>query len=132
MKLSDRLNTLIQATTLAQKSGGLTLDDAVQAKTAIDIITSGVLNQNYTSAINFLIEIAVMTQKKGMFSLKDAHMIYLAIDGIENELQNEVNKINVGITENETQNKNILNNNTNDSNENVIIIPPKKLKKISE
>ena len=64
MKLSDRLNTLIQATTLAQKSGLLTLDNAVQAKTSIDIITSGVLNQNYTSAINFLIEITVMTQKK--------------------------------------------------------------------
>lgn len=126
MKLSDRLNTLIQATTLAQKSGALTLDVAVQAKTAIDIITSGVLNQNFTSAINFLIEIAVMTQKKGMFSLKDAHMIYLAIDGIEGELQNEINKENMGTEENEIQ------SNDDYNNESIITIPPKKLKRKSE
>jgi hypothetical protein len=126
MKLSDRLNTLIQATILAQKSGLLTLDNAVQAKTAIDIITSGVLNQNYTSAINFLIEIAVMTQKKGIFSLKDAHMIYLAIDGIEGELQNEINKENMGTEENEIQ------SNDNYNNETIITIPPKKLKRKSK
>ncbi len=132
MRLSERLNTLIQSATMSQKNGALTLDDAVKVKTAIDVISSGTLNQNYVSAINILIENAILSQKKGIFSLKDSYMIYLAIDGIENELQNEVNKINVGITENETQNKNILNNNTNDSNENVIIIPPKKLKKISD
>jgi flagellar motor component MotA len=126
MNLSDRLNALIQATTLAQKSGLLTLDNAVQAKTAIDIITSGVLNQNYTSAINFLIEIAVMTQKKGIFSLKDAHMIYLAIDGIEGELQNEINKENMGTEENEIQ------SNDNYNNETIITIPPKKLKRKSK
>jgi ribosome-associated translation inhibitor RaiA len=126
MKLSDRLNTLIQATTLAQKSGALTLDVAVQAKTAIDIITSGVLNQNFTSAINFLIEIAVMTQKKGLFSLKDAHMIYLAIDGIEGELQNKINKENMGTEENEIQ------SNDDHNNESIITIPPKKLKRKSE
>jgi hypothetical protein len=94
MKLTERINVLIQAITLSQKSGILNLDDAVKAKSAIDIITSGVINQNFTLALNALIEIAVLSQKKGAYSLKDAHMIYLAIEGIEVELQNEVNKIN--------------------------------------
>ena len=123
MKLAERLNVLIQAATLSQKSGVLTLDDAVKAKSAIDVISSGVLNQNFTSAINMLIEIAVSSQKKGSYSLKDAYMIYLAIEGIEGELQNEVNKMN-GIIQEETQA-----NNDNKSNENVIVIPPKQLKK---
>ena len=94
LKLTERLNILIQAITLSQKSGILNLDDAVKAKSAIDVITSGVINQNFTLALNALIEIAVLSQKKGAYSLKDAHMIYLAIEGIEVELQNEVNKIN--------------------------------------
>ena len=93
MNLAERLNVLIQATTLSQKSGVLTLDEAVKAKTAIDIISSGTINQNYASAVNVLIEIVVYSQKKGIFSLKDAHMIYLAVDGIEADFQNEVNKI---------------------------------------
>jgi hypothetical protein len=40
MKLTERLNVLIQAATLSQKSGVLTLDDAVKVKSAIDVISS--------------------------------------------------------------------------------------------
>jgi hypothetical protein len=94
MKLTERLNILIQAITLSQKSGGLSLDEAVKAKSAIDIISSGKLNQNFTSAVNLLIEIAISSQKKGVYTLKDAHMLYIAIEGIEVEFQNEINKIN--------------------------------------
>ena len=94
MKLTERLNVLIQAISLSQKNGILTLDEAVKAKSAIDIISSGELNQKFTSAINMLIELAIESQKKGAYSLKDAHMIYLAIEGIEGELQNEVSRIN--------------------------------------
>lgn len=121
MKLTDRINVLIQAATLSQKSGTLNLDEAVKAKTAIDIISSGVLNQKFTTAINILIEIAILSQKKGIYSLKDAHMIYLAIDGFESEFQNEVNKIN---------SNNILEyeSNNNDEKETVITIPPVVLK----
>ena len=121
MKLSERLNVLIQATSLSQKSGILTLDDAVKAKTAIDIISSGTLNQNYPSAINTLIEIAVTSQKKGVYSLKDAYMIYLAIEGIESELQNEANRMNEEIKKTQVSNK----------KENVVTIAPKILKKNS-
>lgn len=131
MKLIERLNVLIQATSLSQKSGSLTLDDAVKAKNAIDTISTGVLNQNYASAINTLIEIAVSSQKKGVYSLKDAHMIYLAVEGIEEEFKNEVNKIN-GNVEKEVKptNPHVLEyNENNHGGESVITIPPKKLER---
>ena len=125
MKLTERLNVLIQAITLSQKSGVLTLDDAVKAKSAIDVISTGVLNQNFTAAINVLIELAVSSQKRGAYSLKDAYMIYLAIEGIEGELQNEINRIN-GSVPNEVKPTQEVNN-----GENIITVPPKKLKKNS-
>lgn len=133
MNLTERLNVLIQAATLSQKNGVLTLDEAVKAKSAIDIITSGTLNQNFTSAINALIEIAISSQKKGAYTLKDAYMLYIAIEGIEKEFQNEVNKIN-GIQV-ESNNNHIVNMNQqedqNIGSETTISIPPKKLKKKS-
>ena len=110
MKLTERINVLIQAITLSQKSGILNLDDAVKAKSAIDIITSGVINQNFALALNALIEIIVLSQKKGVYSLKDAHMIYLAIEGIEVVLQNEVDKINKDIRLKETQKQTVIKN----------------------
>lgn len=94
MTLNERLNVLIQATSLAQKNGVLTLDNAVKAKTAIDVISSGKIDQNLPLAINSLMEIVVLSQSKGAFSLKDAHMVYLALDGIEVEFQNEMNRLN--------------------------------------
>jgi ribosome-associated translation inhibitor RaiA len=109
MNLSERLNVLIQAITLSQKNGGLDLNDAVSAKYAIDVISSGVLNATLTSAINTLIEIIISSQKKGIYSLKDAHMIYVAIEGIENELQNEVNKLNEKMRMKEYKQPQVLN-----------------------
>ena len=131
MKLIERLNVLIQATSLSQKSGSLSLDEAVKAKTAIDIISAGVLNQNYASAINTLIEIAVSSQKKGVYSLKDAHMVYLAVDGIEEEFKNEINKIN-GNVEKEVNHTNphvLEYNEANHNGETVVTIPPQKLER---
>jgi flagellar motor component MotA len=128
MKLIERLNVLIQSATLSQKSGALTLEDAVNAKNAIDTISSGVINQDYAKAINILIEIAIASQKKGAYSLKDAHMVYLAIDGMENEFQNEVNKINSEYIEKETRTTQDMSTN---SSETIISVPPKKLKKNS-
>ena len=142
MKLTERINVLIQAITLSQKSGILNLDDAVKAKSAIDVITSGVINQNFTLALNALIEIVVLSQKKGAYSLKDAHMIYLAIEGIEGELQNEVNKINEEIRLKETQKQTVVKNTipkvqqekqkipeTKTSGETIVTIPPITLNK---
>lgn len=134
MKLSERLNVLVQAITLSQKSGALTLDEAVKAKTAIDVISTRNLNQNYTSSINVLIEIAAASQKKGVYSLKDAHMVYLAVEGIETELQNEVNRINAEMMMEKQQTQQINNVNQNNKTHiggNVVSIPPKKLNKKS-
>ena len=155
MKLNERINVLIQSTALSQKSGNLTLDEAVRAKTAIDIISFGELNQNFAEAINVLIELAVLSQKKGVFSLKDAYMIYLAIEGIENEFRYEVSKLSSvtqtpsgvvrkevdELTEKEVQNKPVLNHENNvveqqtqkthetrTSGENIITVPPVTLK----
>lgn len=128
MKLTERLNVLIQATTLSQKSGVLTLDEAVKAKNAIDIISSGKLNQNLAASINTLIEIVVASQKKGVFSLKDAHMIFIAVDGIETEFQNEVNRFNekMVVKEMEDSRETPVNN-----SETIITVAPKTLKKNS-
>jgi phenylalanyl-tRNA synthetase alpha subunit len=134
MKLIERLNVLIQAITLSQKNGILTLDEAVKAKSAIDIISSGVINQNYAAAINVLIEITASSQKKGVYTLKDAHMIYLAVENIEVELQNEVSRINEEMMKKETNRSmvqpqvspQIENEETKkDSGETIITIPPK-------
>lgn len=135
MNLIERLNVLVQAVTLSQKSGSLTLDEAVKAKSAIDVISSGVLNQNYAAAINVLIEIAVETQKKGAYTLKDAYMVYLAVEGIEGEFQNEINRVTEGVQAKEMQNARVFNPNTpestNNGGENTVTIAPKKLKKKS-
>ena len=135
MNLTERLNVLIQSASLSQKSGNLTLDDAVKAKSAIDIISSGTLNQNFTTAINVLMELAISSQKKGAYTLKEAYMIYLAIDGFEREFQNEVNKI-TGVGEQVVNNEppkqqNISDNNNENDNTRIITIPPKKLKRNS-
>ena len=126
MKLTERLNVLIQAVTLSQKSGILSLDDAVKVKSAIDVISSGTLNQNFASAINILIEISVLSQKKGVYSLKDAYMIYNAINGIEDELKNEVSNT-AGVIKNSQAPQPPT---TNEKNvETIVTIPPKILKK---
>jgi hypothetical protein len=129
MNLTERLNVLIQAATLSQKSGALTFDEAVTAKSAIDIISAGTLNQNFTSAINVLIELSISSQKKGVYSLKDAYMLYLAIEGIEGELQNEINRLNGNGNKNaETKHTHTINGN---HGENIVTVPPKKIKKQS-
>jgi hypothetical protein len=103
MKLTERLNVLIQAVTLSQKNGGLTLDEAYNAKIAIDVISSGILNQDFSSAVNVLIKTASESQKKGVYTLKDAYMIYNAIENIDVEFQNEVNMINAGVARMENE-----------------------------
>ena len=128
MKLTERLNVLIQAVTLSQKSGILSLDDAVKVKSAIDMISSGNLNQNFASAINILIEISVLSQKKGVYSLKDAYMIYTAINGIEDELKNEVSNISAGVKKESQSHQPPIKKCENDI-ETIVSIPPKILKK---
>jgi hypothetical protein len=140
MNLTERLNVLIQATSLSQKNGVLTLDEAVKAKNAIDVISAGKLDQNLPLAINALMEIAVSTQKRGGFSLKDAHMVYLAIDGIETVFQNEMNRLTSRTqpvvqqpiqkpqpTPQHVEKPQPVENVQNEQGEHIVVVPPKIL-----
>lgn len=129
MKLDERINVLIQATTLSQRNGVLTLDDAVNAKNAIDVLSNGEINENFATAINTLIEIVASSQMKGAYTLKDAYMIYIAIEDIESEFQNEVNRISCDVTPQEESISQEENQNNNE--ESVILTQPKKMNKKS-
>jgi hypothetical protein len=83
MDLNERFNVLVQGVEIAQKSGVLTLDDAVKAKTAIDSIQKG---ENLRDVLFKLSEICEFAQKKGVYNLADAHTIFLAADKIGAEI----------------------------------------------
>lgn len=83
MDLNERFNVLVQGVEIAQKSGVLTLDDAVKAKTAIDSIQKG---ENLRDELFKLSEICEFAQKKGVYNLADAHTIFLAADQIGVEI----------------------------------------------
>ena len=83
MDLNERFNVLVQGVEIAQKSGVLTLDDAVKAKTAIDTIQKG---ENLRDGLSKLVEICEFGQKKGVYNLADAHTIFLAADQIDVEI----------------------------------------------
>ena len=83
MELKDRLNVLIQSAQIAQKSGVLSLDDAVVVKYAISSIEKG---ENLKSSVGVLSKVASQAQSKGVYSLKDAYLIYIALNDIENLL----------------------------------------------
>lgn len=83
MDLNERFNVLVQGVEIAQKSGVLTLDDAVKAKTAIDSIQRG---ENLRDGLFKLVEICEFGQKKGVYNLADAHTIFLAADQIGAEI----------------------------------------------
>lgn len=83
MDLNERFNVLVQGVEIAQKSGALTLDDAVKAKTAIDSIQKG---ENLREKLSKLVEICEFAQKKGVYNLADAHTIFLAADQIGAEI----------------------------------------------
>jgi len=83
MDLNERFNVLVQGVEIAQKSGVLTLDDAVKAKTAIDSIQKG---EKLREELSKLVEICEFAQKKGVYNLADAHTIFLAADQIGAEI----------------------------------------------
>ena len=80
MDIKERINVLTQGAEIAQKNGALTLDEAYQAKLAIDALKS---NTQHKAAFDILIKIAVSGQKKGIYTLRDAYVLYLASENIE-------------------------------------------------
>jgi hypothetical protein len=54
-------------------------------------------------------------------------MIYLAVENIENELKNEISRLNMVIEQNESQMKHVEQQNQNNE-ETVITVPPQIIK----
>ena len=83
MDLKERINVLTQGAEIAQKNGILTLNEAYQAKLAIDALNN---NTQHKAAFDILIKIAVNGQKKGVYTLRDAYVLYLASENIESAI----------------------------------------------
>ena len=83
MDLNERFNVLVQGVELAQKKGILSLENAVEAKNAIDTIQKG---EKLKESLGSLAAMCEFAQKSGTYSLHDAHYIYEAIDGIDAEI----------------------------------------------
>lgn len=89
MDLNTRFNVLVQGVEVSQKSGILSLDDAFNAKNAINEITNG---ENIKENIKILIDICEKAQKNGIFSIQDAHFIYSACEDIDTEIDKFIAK----------------------------------------
>ena len=85
MDLNERFNVLVQGVEIAQKSGVLSLDNAVEAKTCIDKIQKG---EDLKESLGLLVKICETTQKGSPYSLQDAHLLFMASDGINTEIDN--------------------------------------------
>ena len=83
MDLNERFNVLVQGVELAQKKGILSLENAVEAKNAIDTIQKG---EKLKESLGSLAAMCEFAQKSGTYTLHDAHYIYEAIDGIDAEI----------------------------------------------
>ena len=85
MDLNERFNVLVQGVEIAQKSGVLSLDNAVEAKNCIDKIQKG---EDLKESLGLLVKICETTQKGSPYSLQDAHLLFMASDGINIEIDN--------------------------------------------
>ena len=85
MELEERIDVIVQATELAQKTGALSLDDAVIAKQAVDALKE---KKDLKDAFVILSKVVALGQKRGAYTLRDAYFVYLALDGLE-DLLNE-------------------------------------------
>lgn len=83
MNLNERFNVIAQAVEISQKSGIMTLDDAVAAKSCIDSIQKG---EKLHESFDSLVKMCENAQKNGVFNLRDAHIVYLATENISEEI----------------------------------------------
>ncbi len=84
MDLNERFNVLVQGVELAQKKGVLSLDNAVEAKVAIDTIQKG---EKLKESLGSLAAMCEFAQKAGTYTLHDAAFLYSAIDGLDAEIE---------------------------------------------
>ena len=106
MDLNERFNVLVQGVELAQKKGILSLENAVEAKNAIDTIQKG---EKLKESLGSLAAMCEFAQKSGTYTLHDAHYIYEAIDGIDAEIDKFIeNAKNTTATEERPEDDGIL------------------------
>ncbi len=84
MDLNERFNVLVQGVELAQKKGILSLENAVEAKNAIDTIQNG---EKLKESLGSLAAMCEFAQKSGTYNLHDAAFLYSAIDGLDEEIE---------------------------------------------
>ena len=84
MDLNARFNVLVQGVELAQKKGVLSLENAVEAKAAIDTIQKG---EKLKESLGSLAAMCEFAQKSGTYNLHDAAFLYSAIDGLDEEIE---------------------------------------------
>ena len=84
MDLNERFNVLVQGVELAQKKGILSLENAVEAKNAIDTIQKG---EKLKESLGSLAAMCEFAQKSGTYNLHDAAFLYSAIDGLDEEIE---------------------------------------------
>ena len=102
MDLNARFNVLVQGVELAQKKGVLSLENAVEAKAAIDTIQKG---EKLKESLGSLAAMCEFAQKSGTYNLHDAAFLYSAIDGLDEEIEkfiSENTKENAETEENKT------------------------------
>ena len=102
MDLNARFNVLVQGVELAQKKGVLSLENAVEAKAAIDTIQKG---EKLKESLGSLAAMCEFAQKSGTYNLHDAAFLYSAIDGLDEEMEkfiSENTKENAETEENKT------------------------------
>jgi hypothetical protein len=84
MDLNERFYVLVQGVEIAQKKGVLSLENAVEAKSAIDTIQKG---EKLKESLSSLASMCELAQTKGIYNLHDAAFLYSAIDGLDAEIE---------------------------------------------
>lgn len=105
MDLNARFNVLVQGVELAQKKGVLSLENAVEAKAAIDTIQKG---EKLKESLGSLAAMCEFAQKSGIYNLHDAAFLYSAIDGLDEEIEKFISENTKEHTETDEESKAVV------------------------
>lgn len=105
MDLNARFNVLVQGVELAQKKGVLSLENAVEAKAAIDTIQKG---EKLKESLGSLAAMCEFAQKSGTYNLHDAAFLYSAIDGLDEEIEKFISENTKEHTETDEESKAVV------------------------
>ena len=105
MDLNERFNVLVQGVELAQKKGVLSLENAVEAKAAIDTIQKG---EKLKESLGSLAAMCEFAQKSGIYNLHDAAFLYSAIEGLDEEIEKFISENTKEHTETDEESKAVV------------------------